>query len=235
MATISRQPPPRSASAYTASSKSLASSPSMVTSGRSRRSSRPSRSAACTSGAKRFASAMTAGGNSCGRSCRRIAKRAANSDGRRLSSTSTMRPCAAFSPCGRLVSSTMTGSPSSAPCRSRAVTSMEYQWPGSSGSTWPPAFAPPGSARQMPPMRAGASPMRRIRRATRRPRSFMPTARTSTRSPCISVGVSARASTKGAEPSSGITSTSPLARPRTRPATRSPSPAVAKPFGPSIA
>ena len=33
MATISRQPPPRSASAYTASSKSLASSPSMVTSG----------------------------------------------------------------------------------------------------------------------------------------------------------------------------------------------------------
>jgi len=64
-----------------------------------------------------------------------------------------------------------------------------------------------------PPMRFGESPMRRIKRAMRRPRSFIPTASTSTRSLCISVGVSARASTRGAEASSGKICTSPLLRP----------------------
>jgi len=87
----------------------------------------------------------------------------------------------------------------------------------------------------MPPIRPGASPVRWISRAMRRPRSFIPTASTSARSLCINVAVSARASTSGAEPSSGNTRTSPLGRPRMRPATRSPSPAVANPFGPSMA
>ena len=83
MATTSRQPPPRSRSAYTASSKSLASSPSMVTSGRSRRSSRPARS--CRQHVRveqvRLDAAPSAG-NSCGKSWRRMAKRAARSEGR---------------------------------------------------------------------------------------------------------------------------------------------------------
>ena len=142
-----------------------------------------------------------------------------------------MRPCAGISPWGRLVIWTTTLAPSSAPCRSRNATSTAYQWPGSSGSTRPR----PWPSCHMPPMRGGESPVRRIRRAIRRPRSFMPTASTSTRSLCINVAVSARASTKGAEPSSGMIRTSPLDRPRARPATRSPSPAVAKPLGPSIA
>ena len=160
-----------------------------------------------------------------------MAKRAATSDGRSPASTSTIRPCAGVSPCGRLVISTITLSPSFAPCAERAAISTEYQCPGSSGSTRPC----PMPACQMPPMRFGASPMRRIRRATRRPRSFIPTARTSTRSPCIRLAVSARASSSAPEASSGITSTSPLERPRTSPARRSASLAVANPFGPSIA
>ena len=91
-----------------------------------------------------------------------MAKRAATSDGRSPASTSTIRPCAGVSPCGRLVISTITLSPSFAPCAERAAISTEYQCPGSSGSTRP--FPTP--ACQMPPMRLGASPMRRIRRAT---------------------------------------------------------------------
>jgi hypothetical protein len=68
----------------------------------------------------------------------------------------------------------------------------------------------------------------------RRPRSFMPTANTSTRSLCISVAVSARAN-QGSRAIIRQHQHIAVARPRTRPATRSPSPAVAKPFGPSMA
>ena len=161
-----------------------------------------------------------------------MAKRAARSDGRSPGQHFDDAAMRGLSPCGRLVISTITLSPSFAPCAKRAAISTEYQCPGSSGSTrpWPYARVPDA-----------ADPLGRIADAADQARDSAPAlvhadGQHLDRDRCASeLAVSARASSSGAEPSSGITSTSPLERPRTRPASRSASPAVANPFGPSIA
>jgi hypothetical protein len=138
-------------------------------------------------------------------------------------------PLRAASPCGRLVISTMTLSPSRAPCAIRG-TSPNTNDPD------PPARPGRGPSRaKTPPIR-----VRRIADAADQPRDAPPALIHADRQHLDAIVVHQRRRVgarqhQGAEPSSGITSTSPLARPRTRPATRSPSPGVANPFGPSIA
>ena len=116
MATMRRNPS-LFGSHQTASSKSLASSPSMVTSGTPRRSTRPAMSAGCTSSGTAVACASTSGGNSCGMSWPWIAASTACEAVSLSPSTASTRPiggrCAS---CG-VVTSATTSCPALAPLR----------------------------------------------------------------------------------------------------------------------
>ena len=181
----------------------LASAPSMVTSGRARKSSRPAWSAAVTSRSKPVRLFDDLG--------REFLRQVVPEDGKarrqdpRAADHRAIRRCdhaPGTSPCGRLVTSTMTSSPSS-----RAVPLAHGHLDGVPMARDLRAQRAPRLWHRRARRRRCVSahpPMRWISRAMRRPRSFIPTASTSTRSSCISVAVSARASTKGADPSSGM-------------------------------
>jgi hypothetical protein len=109
MATSSRKRPPGREVTATASSKSRASSPSIVTSRSPRRSTRRATSSSGTpSAARSSASSSTSSGNSTGRSCAAVTARTSTSRLPGGPSTETTRACPSFS-CGR---STTTTSPS---------------------------------------------------------------------------------------------------------------------------
>ena len=118
MATVSFQPPGRGAE-WTASSKSFASAPSMVTRGRSRRSVRPRAAASAgTSSGSRSASASTSSGQTWGIPWDRIATSAAMPGRSGSPRRSTMRPLKRLpqrSSAGGSTSSTTTTLPVGAP------------------------------------------------------------------------------------------------------------------------
>ncbi len=119
-----RRKPPGHRSAYTASSKSRASSPSIVTSGSSRRSARALASRLSTCSPYACASRNAAAGNSCGRSQRAIADSVASSTGRSGSRRLPITACAGVAEPAWRVIRAMTQSPWRAPCRSCGATAQ---------------------------------------------------------------------------------------------------------------
>ena len=119
-----RRKPSGCGSAKTASSKSRASSPSMVTSGSSRRSMRAAAARGSTCAPNACASRSAAAGNSHGRSKRAMADSVASSTGRSGSKRLSTTPCAGLAEPAWRVTLAITQSPPRAPSRSAGATAQ---------------------------------------------------------------------------------------------------------------
>ena len=108
MATHKVNPPPRCRLQYTASSKSLASSPSIVTSGKSRKSTRSVLSASSGSAPNVAACAKDSSDHLKGISCERIAKSISKPGAKASPNTSSIMPAAGIRTVGYCVILTLT-------------------------------------------------------------------------------------------------------------------------------
>ncbi|MNQ91293.1 hypothetical protein D3C85_1066660 [compost metagenome] len=141
MATHRRQPPPRLASQKTASSKSRASSPSMVTSGRARRSIRPSLAFSGTCSPRPATSLVTSSGQVCGMPWVRRAISISMPGAMFSPSTSSTVPTELVRPLERWLMRTTTTWLWRAPLFSPSGMMMSWPMRLSSGTTKPTPFS----------------------------------------------------------------------------------------------